>query len=76
MNSDNERFCVAVGRRLREERELLGMTQHAFAQLGGEDGRAMQIFYENCDRFPTTKYFENLSKHGIDIVYILTGIRK
>lgn len=36
---------------------MLGMTQHAFAQLGGEDGRAMQIFYENCDRFPTTKYF-------------------
>lgn len=69
-----ERFTEAVGRRLREERQRLGMTEREFADLAGEQ-RARQIFFENCDRYPTTEYFEKLSKHNVDIDFILTGIR-
>ncbi len=50
------------------------MTQAAFAELAGL-GRATQIFYENNDRQPDTKYFEKLRKHGIDVDYVLTGQR-
>lgn len=50
------------------------MTEREFADLAGEQ-RARQIFFENCDRYPTTEYFEKLSKHNVDIDFILTGIR-
>ena len=67
-------YCEEIGERIRLERERLDMTQAAFAELAGL-GRATQIFYENNDRQPDTKYFEKLRQHGIDVDYLLTGQR-
>lgn len=67
-------YSVQVAQRIRIERERLGLTQAAFAEMAGV-GRATQIFYENNDRNPDTAYFEKLSEHGIDITYLLSGHR-
>ncbi len=73
-SSRSNTYCEEVAERIRLERERLGMTQVVFAELAGL-GRATQIFYENNDRQPDTKYFEKLRLHGIDVEYLLTGQR-
>ncbi len=67
-------FSEQVAQRIRLERERLGLTQAAFAEMAGV-GRATQIFYENNDRYPDTAYFEKLAKHEIDVPYLLSGQR-
>lgn len=67
-------YSLQVAQRIRVERERLGLTQATFAEMAGI-GRATQIFYENNDRNPDTAYFEKLSEHGIDIIYLLSGHR-
>ena len=67
-------YCEEVAARIRQERERLGMTQAAFGELAGL-GRATQIFYENNDRQPDTKYFQKLRERGIDVDYLQTGQR-
>lgn len=67
-------YCEEVAARIRLERERLGMTQAAFGELAGL-GRATQIFYENNDRQPDTKYFQKLRERGIDVDYLQTGQR-
>lgn len=69
-----ETYSAEVSRRIREERERLGLNQEEFG-VRAEVGRATQIFYEAGSRFPTTKYFGALEQHGIDTVYLLTGSR-
>ena len=69
-----ESYCEEVAARIRQERERLGMTQAAFGELAGL-GRATQIFYENNDRQPDTKYFQKLRERGIDVDYLQTGQR-
>lgn len=73
--SHSENFdAAAFADRLRGERERLRLKQAEFAELGGV-GRASQLFYESCERFPDTRYLENLARHGIDIPYLVTGKR-
>lgn len=67
-------YSEQVAQRIRLERERLGLTQAAFAEMAGV-GRASQIFYENNDRYPDTAYFEKLTKHDIDVPYLLIGQR-
>ena len=71
---DGDSFSRRVMLRIREERERLGINQEDFGKLGGI-GRATQIFYESGTRFPSTAYFERLEKTGIDITYLLCGVR-
>lgn len=61
-------------RRLKEERERLGMTQAEFAELGGVK-RVSQHLYEQGDRHPDVEYLEALMKHQVDVQYLILGHR-
>ncbi|WP_198655759.1 S24 family peptidase [Salinicola sp. CR57] len=63
-----------VGERLRKERERLGMTQTALAEIGGV-GKTTQINYEKNNRNPDTGYLLALDAVGVDTYYVLTGRR-
>lgn len=65
---------VSTFERLREERERLGLSQAQMAELAGQS-RKSQIRYESGERSPDGDYFSAVSKHGVDIVYVLTGHR-
>lgn len=66
-----------LGRRLREERERLGLTQEQFAAIGGIKKRA-QVRYESGDRAPDAGYLLRLAASEdpqVDIQYVLSGVR-
>lgn len=63
-----------IGERLKEERERLGLSQPAFAALGGA-GKHSQINYEANRRSPDGEYLSAVAKHGVDVLYVLTGQR-
>lgn len=62
-----------IGEILKEERQRLGMSQADFAAVAGLTGRA-QIRYEQTEP-PGGNYFRALSEIGVDIQYVLTGLR-
>ncbi|MGB3316043.1 MAG: helix-turn-helix domain-containing protein [Albidovulum sp.] len=64
----------ALSLRLREERERLGLSQEAFAALGGQK-RLSQTRYERGERVPDSNYLAALSRAGVDVHYVLTGRR-
>lgn len=61
--------------RLRIERERLGISQEAFAILGGV-GKSSQWMYEQGRHWPTAEYLESLRQHQVDVGYLATGIRQ
>jgi transcriptional regulator with XRE-family HTH domain len=65
---------VDIGSRLKDERELLKLNQEDFAALGGV-GRKTQFNYESGERAPDGAYLAALAQHGVDVQYILTGLR-
>lgn len=58
--------------RLKGERERVGLSQAAFAAVGGV-GRTAQVNYEKGERYPDLAYLESISKIGCDIQYIVLG---
>lgn len=58
------------GERLREERVRLGLTQDAFAAVGGVKKLA-QIAYEQDKRFPDAGYIIALAAIGVDVGYVM-----
>lgn len=60
--------------RLREERARLGLTQEDFGGLGGVKKLA-QWTYEKGDRSPDAAYLGQLWFEGVDVQYVLTGLR-
>ncbi len=64
----------SIGARLREERQRLGLSQPAFAALGGA-GKHSQINYEANRRSPDAAFLAALAAHGVDILYVVTGKR-
>lgn len=62
------------GKRLREERQRLKANQTTFGVWGGVD-RKSQFRYETDQRAPDSEYLHALSKHGVDVLYVLTGKR-
>lgn len=62
------------GKRLKEERERLGMSQIQFAQLCGV-GRTAQFNYERDEREPSFTYMDMAEKLGVDALYVFTGTR-
>lgn len=60
--------------RLREERERVGLSQSAMAEVGGVKKLA-QHTYEKGDRSPTAEYLERLISTGVDVSYLFTGRR-
>lgn len=63
-----------IGERLKEERERIGLSQTALAQIGGV-GKTTQIKYEKGASSPDSSYLSAVSDEGVDIFYVLKGQR-
>ncbi|NWO55013.1 hypothetical protein DEJ73_01980 [Chromohalobacter salexigens] len=63
---------MTIGRRLKEERERLGLTQTAIAGTGGVT-KNTQLLYETDQRHPKADYLAALDSEGVDVYYVLTG---
>lgn len=61
------------GDRLRQERTRLGLTQEAFAAIGGVKKLA-QINYEQGKTLPDAGYLVSLAGVGVDISYVMLGV--
>lgn len=64
---------IDLGKRLKEERERLGLTQAKFAEACGV-GRTAQFNYERGEREPSWSYISAAGKIGVDVLYIFTGM--
>jgi len=67
-------FPPGMGLRLKEERKRLGKTQAELAEAGGVR-RLSQIQYENETTAPSTHYLSGIAAAGVDISYVLLGLR-
>lgn len=65
---------MVIGERLRKERERLGLSQTALAEVGGV-GKTTQIKYEKGTSRPDTAYLSAVSDRGVDVLYVLKGKR-
>jgi transcriptional regulator with XRE-family HTH domain len=65
---------MSFGARLREERRRLGFRQSEFAALVGTDV-PKQSLYENDHRQLRAGYLERAEALGVDLLYVLTGLR-
>jgi transcriptional regulator with XRE-family HTH domain len=64
---------IDLGKRLKEERERLGLTQAKFSEACGV-GRTAQFNYERGEREPSWSYISAAEKIGVDVLYVFTGI--
>lgn len=69
-----EEIRLLLGARMREERERLGFSQSAFADLGHVSLRAEQD-WERGVSAPKADFLAVAVTHGVDVLYILTGQR-
>lgn len=72
MSADAE--LMALGHRLRDERLATRKSQAEFGQLAGVSENS-QTAYEKGKTPPTVSYLLKLRPHGVDIGYVLTGVR-
>ncbi|WP_083269343.1 helix-turn-helix domain-containing protein [Pseudomonas salomonii] len=72
--SSGELPDVSAGECLREERGRLGLKQEEMAQIGGVT-RNTQGSYERDERRPDTGYLKALHAVGLDVLYVVTGVR-
>lgn len=63
-----------IGDRLREERKKLALSQREFSRLVGVTTQA-QFKYEHNKILPRANYFININSIGVDVNYVLFGIR-
>lgn len=69
-----EKIPNGFGARLKEERKSLGFTQEEFASKFGIQ-RFTQYQYEAEINSPTVRYLEKSGEIGVDIAYLIFGIR-
>lgn len=74
VRQDTTDIFVGFGERLRSERIKLMKTQSEFSALAATSSQT-QMRYETGQSFPKLEYLFELSKHGVDIGYIVTGRR-
>lgn len=67
-------YPMSFGSRLRQERDVLGLTQQKFAELGGVK-RVSQHLYEQDVRAPDMNYLSRLKEHGVDVWFLIHGTR-
>lgn len=65
---------INLGARLVEERKRLRMNQTDFGRLGAVS-KGSQILYEKGDGSPTADYLSAIALSGVDVQYVLTGVR-
>lgn len=63
-----------LGERLRNERERLGLNQGSCADACGVTPRS-QRNYESGERLPDAAYLARAIDIGIDVLYVLSGVR-
>lgn len=73
MSTEDSGHSCLIGNRIKDERKRLGLSQDAFAKIVGVHRRT-QINYESGAREPDTTYLEAISKAGVDVGYVLTGV--
>lgn len=66
---------MTIGLRLKEERERIGLSQAAMGKLGGTTKKT-QIDYETDRTPPKATYLSAIAAAGVDVGYLITGIRK
>jgi len=64
---------IDFAKRLKEERERLGLSQAKFAEACGV-GKTAQYTYEKGEREPSWSYMQAAEKLGVDVLYIFTGM--
>jgi len=65
----------SLGERLREERERLGLSQAAFAELA-DTFRQTVLSWERGKTAPDGFRLMKLAAAGVDVVYVMTGQRE
>ncbi len=63
-----------IGFRLKEEREKLKLNQEVMGAIGGVRKQA-QLKYESGASCPSADYLAEISKVGVDVLYIVLGER-
>ncbi|HCP78021.1 MAG: transcriptional regulator [Pusillimonas sp.] len=61
-----------IGRRLKEERERLGLSQAQLAKLAGTSPRT-QIAWEQGEQTPNALYLAIAGQEGMDVQYVVSG---
>ncbi|WP_051894620.1 transcriptional regulator [Xenorhabdus bovienii] len=64
-----------IGSRIAEERARLGLSQADFADLTGYPYH-IQASHERDEIAPEGSYLQVITKHGCDVLYIVTGNRE
>lgn len=64
----------SIGMRLREERARLSLSQTEMGELAGIT-KNTQMLYESDKRSPKSDYLAAIASAGVDIAYVVTGIR-
>lgn len=62
----------SIGSRLKEERQRLGLSQPALANMGGVS-KNTQVGYEKDTSHPDAAYLAAVANKGVDFVYVVTG---
>jgi len=65
---------VSIGDRLKQERRALGLNQAEIAALASQVPKSQQR-YEAGTRSPDAEYLSIVARHGVDVLYVLTGTR-
>jgi transcriptional regulator with XRE-family HTH domain len=73
MFTKSKEIC-SFGKKLKTERQRLGLTQAAFAERGGVS-KVTQAAYESDATRPDVAYLSRLADAGVDILWITTGRR-
>lgn len=63
-----------LGIRLRQERQRIILSQATMANIGGIKANA-QCVYESGRRSPRAEYLAKIAAAGVDVSYVLTGVR-
>ncbi|MBN0112872.1 helix-turn-helix transcriptional regulator, partial [Pseudomonas aeruginosa] len=63
-----------LGERLKAERERLGYNQTDFAALAGASKHS-QINWEKGAAAPNGTVLAAWAEHGLDVLYVVTGVR-
>lgn len=63
-----------IGQRLRQERRRLGLSQEMFGEIAGIK-RTVVGFFERGVAVPRTEYLSAWAASGLDVVYVLFGVR-
>jgi len=65
---------MSVGKRLKKERERLGLNQTQMGVIGNVKKQS-QLKYENDVTSPTANYLIEVAKIGVNVHYVLFGAK-